>query len=465
MAVLFPQSFLWGAATAAFQIEGAPDADGKGPSIWDVFCIQPGNVAGGYADGAACDHYRRHQIDFALMRELGLRAYRLSVSWPRILPTGRGEVNERGLDFYDRLIDGLREAGIEPLVTLYHWDLPLALQTELGGWASDDLPRVFADYAEILFRRLGDRVRFWLTLNEPQVVVEAGYFDGVHPPGIKDRARGYRAGHNLMRAHAYAAQRFRPYQQPGGGISLAINASFGFPASSSDADSDAAERAMLNFGGWFGDPVYFGDYPAVLRERLGDLLPEFTAEDARLLKRSTDFFALNYYFSDVIRHAPGRGPMETEILPQPGVPRTEMDWPIRPDGLHHLLNWLHCRYPGLPFYITENGAALADKPDEHGNVDDQNRITYLRDHFAAAAAAMADGVDLRGYFVWSLIDNLEWTLGFSKRFGLIRCDHETQARTIKASGRWYADVIATGRLDGPSSVTNAAKPDLRIAGS
>jgi beta-galactosidase len=439
-------NLLWGAATSAFQVEGAAADDGKGPSIWDVFCATPGKIVSGATGQVACDHYHRYPQDVALMRRLGLRAYRFSVSWPRVVPAGRGTANPAGLDFYDRLVDALCAAGIEPFVTLYHWDLPAALQTDLGGWAHPDLPHLFADYAELVFNRLGDRVRYWLTLNEPWVVVVAGYFDGIHPPGIKDRALGYRVGHNLLRAHAAAVARCRAGRSSPGSISFALNANYSFPATDASADVAAAERAMQNFAGWFGDPVYHGDYPAVMRARLGALLPQFTPEEAQLLKGSTDFLALNYYTSDVVRHAVDAGPMEAEVVPQPHVPQTAMGWPIRPDGLRCLLRWVSDRYARPPIYITENGAAFDDQPDEAGFVDDQNRTAYLREHIAAAAAARDDGVDLRGYFVWSLLDNLEWTEGFAKRFGLVRCDYATQTRTIKASGHWYGRLIRAGKL-------------------
>lgn len=433
---------LLGAATAAYQVEGAARDDGKGPSVWDVFCAIPGRTADGDTGEVACDHYHRWRDDVELMRRLNLRAYRFSVSWPRVIPAGRGAVNGTGLAFYERLVDALLEAGIEPVVTLYHWDLPAALQFELGGWLHADSAHVFADYAELMFKRLGDRVRHWITLNEPWVVVDAGYLHGVHPPGVKDRALGYRAGHNLLRAHAYAVARFRGLQPADGRISFALNTSYSFPASRSPRDAAAAERAMLNFGGWFTDPPWFGDYPAVLRERLGALLPKFSSEDARLLRRSMDYLALNYYTSDVVRQADGVGPMELEILPQPGVATTEMGWPIRADGFHALLHWLNRRYAGLPIYVTENGAACPDQPDTRGYVDDQDRIAYLRDHLDAALRARDEGVDLRGYFVWSLMDNLEWSAGYAKRFGLVHCDRDTLKRTIKASGQWYARFIA-----------------------
>ncbi len=458
MNVTFPESFLWGTATSAFQIEGATAEDGKGPSIWDVFCAAPGKIACGDTGNTACDHYHRYQQDVDLMRRLNLRAYRFSISWPRVLPRGRGSANSKGWAFYDRLVDALCEAGIEPVATLYHWDLPAALQTELGGWAHADLPNLFADYAEQAFDRLGDRVRYWLTLNEPWVVVTAGYLQGVHPPAIRDRTLGYRVGHNLLRAHAYAVARYRAARHNHGAISLALNLNWNAPASDTPEDVNAAERAMLDFGGWFGDPPFYGDYPILMRERLGSLLPQFTAEDSRLLKGSVDFLALNYYLGDLIRHAAGSGPMETEVVPRPDAARTAMGWPIVPDGLRRVLHWLNKRYSGLPIYITESGAAFDDQADETGFVHDQNRIAYLRDHIAAAGAALAEGVDLRGYFVWSLLDNLEWSEGFAKQFGIIRCDHETQERTIKASGRWYAELIrarrpAENQVTGPDTAS------------
>lgn len=447
MALTFPDSFLWGAATAAFQIEGAPASHGKGPSIWDEFCAIPGKTAHGDTGDVTCDHYHRYLEDIEVMRRLNLRAYRLSISWPRVIPRGRGAINDAGWEFYDRLIDRLCEARIEPFVTLYHWDLPAALQAELGGWTHPDLPPLFADYARQAFDRLGDRVRFWITLNEPWVIVTRGYIDGAHPPGVQDRVMAYRAAHNLLRAHAYAVATYRACRHNRGAISLALNMAYSFPSSSAPADAAAAERAMVNFGGWFGDPACYGDYPACLRERLGPLLPKFSPQDVKLLKNSLDFLALNYYCSDVVRDAPGVGQMDLEIVPQPERRCTTMGWPIVPEGLRRLLGWLSARYPGLPLYITENGAAFEDAPDENGFVSDYERIAYLRDHVAAAGAALAAGIDLRGYFVWSLLDNLEWVDGFAKRFGLVRCDFATLRRTIKASGHWYAQLIADRCLD------------------
>ncbi len=454
MTTRFPTDFLWGAATSAYQIEGASTTDGKGPSIWDVFAATPGKIARGEHGLVACDHYHRWAEDVDLMRRLGLRAYRFSVSWPRVLPQGRGNTNHSGLDFYDRLVDALLAANIVPFLTLYHWDLPAALQMELGGWAHPDLPHIFADYADVVFQRLGDRVKHWITLNEPWVVAVEGHADGGHAPGVKNRVLSYLVGHNLLRAHAYAVARFRAAHTAAGQIGLAHNTVYAFPASDAPEDAAAAERAMLNFGGWFSDPAVTGDYPMVLRERLGALLPPFSSADERLLRGSCDFLGLNYYSSAVVRHAPGAGEMETEWVPQPQLVHTDMNWPVTPEGLEHLLVWLHRRYAGLPIYITENGAAFRDQPDADERVDDALRSAYLRDHFRAAARALAAGVNLHGYFVWSLLDNFEWARGYAPRFGLVRCNFGTQQRTIKASGHWYARVIAAGVVPDGGAHTN-----------
>lgn len=444
----FPAGFLWGAATSAYQIEGAAASGGRGPSIWDVFCHMPGKVADGHTADVACDHYHRLAEDVELMRTLNLGAYRFSVSWPRILPEGRGAVNSIGLDFYDRLVDALRGADIEPFVTLYHWDLPAALQFELGGWLHPDLPELFADYAALLYDRLADRVRFWITINEPWCIVDGGYLAGVMAPGSKNRAWAYEAAHNLLRAHAYAVACYRSSPHGEGSITFALNMPYSDPASDSPADRDAAERALLDFGGWFADPAYCGDYPAVMRENLGELLPQFTPQDRHLLKGSMDYLALNYYLSDVVEHVAGDGELEYRRLEPSGRPSTAMGWPIVPQGLRKLLHWLTARYPRLPIYITENGACFDDQPGENGFVDDQDRIAFLKDHIAAVRGAMKEGVDVRGFLVWTLLDNFEWSHGYHKRFGLVRCDFQTLRRTVKASGRWYAEFIAGNRLDG-----------------
>lgn len=436
---------LIGAATSAYQIEGSTAADGRGPCVWDTFAQIPGKIANNESGEIACDHYRRWQDDLTLMGELNLQAYRLSLSWPRIFPAGRGEMNSVGLDFYERLIDGLLAAEIVPSVTLYHWDLPTALQFELGGWTSSELPAIFADYAEVVFERLGDRVLHWCTLNEPWVVARYGFQEGTHPPGIKSQAAGYRAGHELLRAHGMAVERFRAGSYPGE-IGLALNSTFTFPESDSPADIEAAERAMLHFAGWFGDPVIFGDYPTVLRDRLGDLLPEFSSQDSKRLMDSMDYVGINYYTSDWARANEAAGPLGLDRFFDSTSPRSAMDWPVMPEGCRLLLEWLHHRYQ-KPLYVLENGIALDDEVGADGSVTDPVRIDYLKKHFAAMRQAVANGVDLRGVFVWTLMDNLEWSEGYAKRFGLVRCDVETQRRTVKASGRWLAEFIADGGFD------------------
>ncbi len=455
------QPFLWGAATAALQIEGAHNEEGRAPSIWDVFAAIPGKVAGGVPVLRACEHYRMWREDIRLMKEMGLNSYRFSISWPRVLPSGRGTVNAAGIEFYDRLVDELLAHRIQPLITLYHWDLPAALQMELGGWAHPDIAPIFADYAELMFKRLGDRVSMWLTLNEPWCSVDGGYFNGGHAPGAKDRRTGYRAGHNLIRAHAYAVATGRTLLPKSAKLSFALNTAYFWGATNSREDSAAADRALLNMAGWFGDPMWYGDYPAVMRERLGDQLPAFSEEDARLLRKSMDYIAINYYFSERVRHAPGQGfGMDIEPVAQPERKHTAMGWPITPDGFAPLLRWLDQRYGHLPLYVTENGGAFDDEPDANGYVNDQNRIEYYDQHLRAVKSAMDDGVDVRGYFAWTLMDNLEWSLGLSKRFGLIRTDFSTLKRTPKASARWYSQFIREGGL---SALPAADEPAVAAA--
>ncbi|GJM25040.1 MAG: beta-glucosidase [Phycisphaerae bacterium] len=436
--------FLWGAATSAFQIEGSAETGQRGPCIWDAYCDIPGKIADGGTGRQTCDHVRRYREDVALMKSLNLGAYRFSVSWPRVLPAGVGAINHSGLDFYDRLVDELIPSNIVPCVTLYHWDLPSALQDRLGGWEHPDTAKHFADFSTLIFDRLGDRVKLWITINEPWCIAYGGYVGGMFAPGIQDRARGFQVGHQLLRAHALTVAAFRNHKHNDGAIGIGLNSDYFFPASDSKEDREAAERALLDMAGWFGDPVWFGDYPEIMRSAYGDLLPTFSEEDQQLLRKSGDFIATNYYFSDLVRSAPGNGPLDYERIPYPDRPRTAMGWPIVPEGLESLLNWLSDRYGKLPVYITENGIAQSNETIENGCVHDPERIEYIRTHFDAARRAMDAGVDLRGFFVWSLLDNLEWAHGFTKRFGLVHCDFETQVRTIKDSGLWYAEWIANG---------------------
>jgi len=441
--LVFPEGFVWGAATAAYQIEGAWDEEGKGASIWDEFSHTAGKVRNGDTGDVACDHYHRYREDVALMKSLGLNAYRFSISWPRVLPEGKGGVNEAGLDFYSRLVDELLAAGITPTPTLYHWDLPLALQRE-GGWPSLDTAHWFAEYAELCFRRLGDRVKMWITLNEPQVVADAGHLHGVHAPGHRDRGESLRAGHTLLLAHGLAVERLRAVL-PEARVGITIDIWPVHAASDSEADRAAAHR-MSEANAWFLDPIFKGDYPAAMRDAFGDLLPQFTEEQRRAVQAKLDFLGINNYSRNVVRYNPEAKPYGGETIPPPG-PVTAMNWEIYPPGLREVLVWVNERCSPPALYVTENGAAFDDRPDASGRVDDEKRRRYLRDYIAEVHRAIAEGVPLKGYFAWSLMDNFEWAEGYSKRFGITRVDYETLARTLKRSGEWYAGVIQSNSVD------------------
>ena len=374
------------------------------------------------------------------MSELGLQAYRFSLSWSRILPHGTGEVNARGLDFYERLVDALLAAGIQPMPTLFHWDLPAALD-ERGGWVNPDSAGWFADYAEVVFRRLGDRVRRWTTLNEPWVIVDAGYVHGVHPPGRIDLTEAARAAHNLLRAHGQAVRCFRA--NGSGEIGIVVNLEPKDPASGTEADRAAAGRADAYMNRQFLDPLLRGRYPEELAEIYGCDLSDSPPADFTLIGEPVDFLGLNYYTRSVNRHDPEAAPVFASPVRRPGAEYTEMGWEVHPESLVRALVWLKERYGDRPIYITENGGAFKDpEPDARGRVSDPLRRGYIRDHLLAVREAMALGVDVRGYFAWSLLDNFEWACGYDKRFGLVRVDPATRDRTIKDSGWFYRDVIA-----------------------
>lgn len=445
----FPQDFLWGAATSAYQVEGSPLADGAGPSNWHVFAHTPGRTENGETADTACDHYRLWRSDIAVMRELELQAYRFSIAWSRVLPQGTGTVNARGLDFYERLVDGLLAAGIQPLPTLFHWDLPVALD-ERGGWRNRDSCDWFAEYAAAVFRRLGDRVQRWSTLNEPWVVVDAGYVHGVHAPGLCDLAAAPHAAHNLLRAHGQAVRCFRASCR--GQIGIVVNLEPKDPASGSPADLAAARRADAYMNRQYLDPLLLGRYPAEMPEIFGAHWPAFPAEDFPLIGEAVDFIGLNYYTRSVTRHDPTAPPVFASPVSQPGTATTELGWEVHPQSLRRVLLWLKDRYGDFPIFITENGAAFADpEPDADGKVADCARVDYLRRHILAVRDAVAAGVDVRGYFAWSLLDNFEWACGFGKRFGLVQVDFATQRRTLKDSARFYRETIRSngGNLDEP----------------
>ena len=460
----FPRGFTWGTATAAYQIEGAVHADGRGPSIWDTFSHTPGRVHGGDTGDVACDHYHRMREDVRLLAELGMQAYRFSIAWPRVIPTGSGSVNPAGIDFYSRLVDELLAHGITPITTLYHWDLPQPLQ-DAGGWLNRETAHRFADYAAVIGRALGDRVPTTTTLNEPWCAAFLGHGSGVHAPGIADNAAALAAAHHLNLAHGLGTTALRANLPAGGQVSLTLNLAAVRPASDSDADLMAARHVEAVSNGIFLEPVLRGRYPAGLFDDLRHLTDwSFVRDgDLALINTGIDVLGVNYYSPTLVGAAgPGvvvstartndpqaaSGPTPypgTDLavaLPQPG-PRTAMGWLIDPSGLSDLLISVHRAYPEVPLMITENGAAFDDVIGDDGAVHDADRIDYLRGHFAAMRDALDAGVDLRGYLLWSFLDNFEWAWGYSKRFGVVHVDFATQRRTPKASAYWYRDVIAT----------------------
>ena len=436
----FPDGFLWGASTSAYQIEGSPLADGAGSNVWHRFSHTPGRVANGDTGDVACDHYRRWRDDIDLMTELGLNAYRFSIAWSRILPQGRGTVNTRGLDFYDRLVDGLLARGIEPMVTLFHWDLPSALD-DRGGWLNRDIADWFAEYTRVVVRTLDGRVRKWATLNEPWVVTDGGYLFGVLAPGHANLYEAPLATHNILRAHALGVQTYRAEGKHE--IGLVVNLEPKYPASDDARDVAATARADAYMNRQYLDPPLLGTYPDELREIFGDAWPEFPADDMRLLKQPIDFLGINYYTRSVTRDDPTALPVRAGRVRQPHHVHTTLDWEVWPDALKDILLWVTKRYGPIPLYVTENGSAFYDPPSSADLVDDPLRQWYLRDHLRAVHAAIRQGADLRGYFAWSLLDNFEWAHGFSKRFGLVHVDYATQQRTIKGTGRLYSEIIRT----------------------
>jgi beta-glucosidase len=455
----FPSDFLWGAATSAYQIEGATREDGRGSSIWDVFAAEPGHTHLGQTGDVAADHYRRAEHDVALMAELGLNAYRFSIAWPRILPQGRGQPNQPGLDFYSRLVDLLLAKGITPIATLYHWDLPLALY-QRGGWRNRDTALAFAEYADAVALRLGDRVRWWVTHNEPWCTAYLGYVTGEHAPGIQgDAQAAVDVGHHLLLSHGLAIPRIRAHA-PSARVGAALNL---FPVFAGDQRPEtlrAVQRADRFHNRWFLDPLSRGEYPAELFDDMGVLPPPIQLGDLEIIAAPTDFLGVNYYNRWVIRAA-SPSPAGTaqhdgsanrraldgidyiKALPQAVV--TDMGWEVYPHGLDMILEELTRAYHPPALLVTENGAAFSDVWTGNGRVADVRRVTYLRDHLAAVERAIVHGAPVVGYFVWSLLDNFEWAQGYSKRFGLIYVDFATQRRIVKDSGRWYAGFIAGQR--------------------
>ncbi|MBW2273625.1 MAG: beta-glucosidase [Deltaproteobacteria bacterium] len=454
--VAFPESFHWGAATAAYQVEGAWNRHGRGLSIWDRFSHTPGRIEDGSNGDVACDHYHRFAEDVALMAELGLTSYRFSISWPRVQPEGRGAVNASGIDFYGRLIDALLAAGIRPLPTLYHWDLPVALE-ERGGWPNRDLAGWFSDYAHVVAGALGDRVSDWLVFNEPFVFTALGYLTGMHAPGRSSFPDFLRATHTVNLAQAEAFRAIRDARSDAR-VASALSMSHIEAASESVADRDAAERYHRFSNLWFLEPALLGRYPDAL---LGDL-PRgemgIREGDLERCRADFDFIGINLYTRTRVVAVPGDphlGALPASVGDAPDSstgaadegPRTDMGWEVWPASLEAMILRIHRDYGGPVMEITENGCAYDDGPDARGRIADQRRIDYHREYLAAVSRAMEAGADVRGYHAWSLMDNFEWAHGFTKRFGLVHVDFESGRRRIKDSGHWYAGVIRDGGFD------------------
>ena len=432
----FPSDFRWGCSTSSYQIEGAALEDGRGESIWDRFCTRPGAIRDGSSGEVACDHYHRWPQDLDLARSLGVNAYRFSIAWPRVLPQGRGRVEMRGLDFYSRLVDGMLERGLEPWATLYHWDLPQALQNE-GGWASRDTMHAFADYAELMARHLGDRVKHWITHNEPWVTAYLGHAYGVHAPGVSDMKTAVQVCHHLLVSHGLLVPRIRAHS-PGAQIGITLSLHPQIPASGSAADAAAAQRHDGLRNRWFLDPLHGRGYPADALALLGELAPKVLAGDMATIAAKTDFLGINYYFPEVVAAAPGDGLASFQLVDRPGVERTAFGWEVSPQGLVDLFERVHREWAPGPLHITENGSTYDDVVGADGRIADSQRLSYLARHLDAARQLVQRGVPLKGYFAWSLLDNFEWAEGYERRFGLTYVDYLTQQRTLKASGHWYA---------------------------
>jgi len=441
----FPKEFLWGAATAAYQIEGAAREDGKGESIWDRFCRTPGAIQDGQTGEVACDHYHRWRDDLENMRDLGLNAYRFSVSWPRIFPSGSGKVNASGLAFYETLVDALLKEHIEPAITLYHWDLPQALQDK-GGWTNHDTAFRFADYAEKLFLKLGDRVKTWITLNEPQVSAFAGYCDGIHAPGVKDLGQAVQASHVLMVAHALAVEAYREASPAAHRIGITLNLHPVYPWTDGISDAEAAGIADSRINRWFLDPVFRGEYPKDILALFdaGKVAPHLDPKDLALLSSNPpDFLGVNYYFPMRALASDADPILHYECAAHKDREKTEMGWEVYPEGLYDLLVRLDRDYGRPSIMITENGAAYTDANVANGQVHDDDRISYIRAHLEQALRAIHDGVKLQGYFLWTLLDNFEWSFGFTRKFGITALDRHSMGRTWKKSASWYQGVVAS----------------------
>lgn len=440
MKLNFPENFTFGAATAAYQIEGGRGEDGKGESNWDVFCDIPGNIDRNETGAVACDHYHRMAGDVALMKKMHLDSYRFSIAWTRIIPDGDGEVNPKGIAFYSDLIDELLKAGIKPFVTMFHWDLPQALQ-DRGGWVNPESVKWFSHYAQTLFDAFGGRVKDWITFNEPFVFTDFGYVTGSFPPGIRGNYRAkLRAAHNVLKSHGEAVKIFRNTVKDGM-IGITLDYAYNCPATDKKEDVEAARLANEFWAGWYFEPIVFGHYPENASKwfREKGLFPDISDADMKLIAQPIDFLGINHYFTNYVKYDP-TNEREHTCLVEPNVHKNDMGWNITEDGFYAMLKYFQSVLK-VPLYITENGISLNDIVTVDGTVEDYDRIDYMKRYLSKLSRAMEEGLDCRGYYYWSLMDNMEWAAGFKPRFGLIYVDYATQKRIIKRSGEWYRDLI------------------------
>lgn len=444
----FPEQFVWGTATASYQVEGAVREDGRGESIWDRYCHIPGNVVNGDTGDVACDHYHRYREDIKLMKDMGIQAYRFSIAWPRVLPLGKGGINEKGLDFYSDLVDELRAAGIEPYVTLYHWDLPQALQ-DIGGWTNPEMPGYFLEFGKTVFDRLGDRVKHWITLNEPYCAAMLGYSEGRQAPGIRDFSAALSVSYHLYVAHGLVVKEFRSRRMEGE-IGITLNLMGRRPLTGSSEDREAACRADGYLNRWFLDPIMRGSYPEDMKNLYlskGVVLPDFKEEEMELIRQPLDFIGLNYYNDFYVEADEKAWPLGFVIKNPEHIPVTDRNWPVTEDGLESMLLRMKKEYGVKKIIITENGASYHDVVSLDHKVEDGARKDYLRRHLTALHSAMEKGAPVSGYFMWSFCDNFEWSFGYGSRFGIVYIDFATQERIVKDSGHWYSKVIEDNGLE------------------
>jgi beta-glucosidase len=436
----FPSDFRWGCSTSSYQIEGASSEDGRGKSIWDKFCETPGTIRDGSSGAIACDHYHKWPEDLDLARDLGLNSYRFSFAWPRIFPDGSGTPNSKGLDFYSRLVDGMLERGLEPWATLYHWDLPQALQ-DRGGWNNRDTVAAFVNYSDVVSRHFGDRIKHWITHNEPWCTAFLGNHEGVHAPGIKKFQTALQVCHHVLLSHGLSIPVIKA-NVPDARVGIALSLHPLIPASNSLEDRNATIRHDGLRNRWFLDPLYGRGYPADIWKLCGDEAPVVEEGDLKAIATATDFLGVNYYFPERVAHAPGEGPVATRVIAPENLEKTAFGWEVNPEGMVTLLTRIVTDYRPAEIYITENGSTYDDVVTKEGRIDDFERRSYLARHLVSVKNAIANGLPVKGYFAWSLLDNFEWAEGYTRRFGLIHVDYHTQQRKLKLSGEWYRSFLA-----------------------